>query len=482
MTEGYRETRREAPEAARVRRPRLTAAVLVCLAVSKLAYLVGEAAAAGAVARVAALMAIVLVAPRFGLREWLLFAAALALAAGLVARDGDWTAAREALDRGAFFAAFILLMMLLREAAATSSAVLAMGHFLTRQQPGRRFLATFIGANLTAALLNFGAISLLAPLIQRGVRAEPAETEDDARRARIREQRQLSALVRGFACVFTWAPTTLTQAIILSSIPGVAVSQMLVLGLTLSALFLVVGWGEDRLRWGKPRRRAPGVPVVPFPWRAAGDLAVVAGCLGAGAWAARATLGIATAEALMLLAPMILAGWVFAQNAGLGPGEGLRALRRRLGEIAAGPIPLMGREAFLLGVAGFIGTAAARLAPIDWIAAHLALEHVPAWMFLTALPVIIVAAGNVAISPIMTVVFLAAVVTALPVMPAAPELVALGLAVGWGLSMTTAPNATGPILLAGITGLPTTVLTWRWNGVYSLGALTVVAGLFYALA
>lgn len=468
--------------AAEPRRPLLTAAALLSLAGFELVFLVGDAPAAGAAARVAALAAIVLVAPRFGPREWALLAAAVALTAGLVARDGDWEAARHALDRGAFFAAFILLMMLLREAAATSGAVLAMGHFLTRQQPGRRFVATFVGANLTAVLLNFGAISLLAPLIQRGVRAEPIETEADARRARIREQRQLSALVRGFACVFTWAPTTLTQAIILSSIPGVAVSRMMVLGLTLSVLFLAVGWVEDRLRWGKPRRRAPGVPVVPFPWRAARDLAVVAACLGAGAWAARAALGIATAEALMMIAPLILAGWVFSQNAGPGPGEGLRALRRRLGEIAAGPIPLMGREAFLLGVAGFIGSAAARLAPVDWIAANLALEHVPAWLFLTALPVIIMAAGNIAISPIMTVVFFAAVITALPVMPAAPELVALALAVGWSLSMTTAPNATGPILLSGITRLPTTVLTWHWNGVYSLGALAVVAALFYLLA
>ena len=72
---------------------------------------------------------------------------------------------RYALDQGAFFAAFILLMTLLREVAVTSPAVLDLGHFLTSQQPGRRFVATYVGGHLSGVLLNFGAISLLAPLV-----------------------------------------------------------------------------------------------------------------------------------------------------------------------------------------------------------------------------------------------------------------------------------------------------------------------------
>ena len=68
-------------------------------------------------------------------------------------------------------------------------------------------MTTWIGGHLAGILMNFGAVSLLAPLIQRGVRADPIETEEDERRAQIRERRQLSALVRGFSPVITWAPT-----------------------------------------------------------------------------------------------------------------------------------------------------------------------------------------------------------------------------------------------------------------------------------
>jgi hypothetical protein len=460
----------------------LTAIAMGSLAALELIYLVGHVELAGTLGRGVALVVMLAVAPRFGLREWLLLAAALALTAGLAGRPGGWDDVRVALDRGAFFAAFILLMTLLREAALTSPAVLAMGHFLTRQQPGRRFLATFIGGHLAGVLLNFGAVSLLAPLVQRGVRAEPILTPEDERLVLIRERRQLSALIRGFAVVITWAPTTLTQAIILHSLPGLSTARVMGLGLAISALMLAVGWAEDRLRWGRPRRRAPGMPIVAFPALAARDLAFVGLALAGGAYGARAALGISTAQALMLVAPVMLVGWVFAQNAAAGAGTAMRAVGRRLGEIAIGPLPGMTRDAFSLGAAGFIGTAAAALAPVEAIAAGLALESVPGWLFLLALPVLIILSAIIAVSPMMTVVFLGSVISALPVLPVDPNLIALAFGAGWALALTAAPNSTGAIFLSSATGIKVTTRTWRWNGVYSLAALAVLGGVFWLLA
>jgi hypothetical protein len=468
--------------AARATLPSLTAAAMTALAVLELVYFVGRIDTAGLLGRAAALLVTIAVMPRFGLREWALLGAALALTAGLAPRPDGWEAVRLALDRGAFFAAFILLMTLLREAAITSPAVLAMGNFLTRQQPGRRFLATYVGGHLAGVLLNFGAVSLLAPLVQRGVRAEPVLTAEDERRALIRERRALCALIRGFAMVITWAPTTLTQAIILHSLPGLSAARVMAYGLGISAVMLGVGWLEDRLRWGRPRSRAPGMPVVAFPGRAAGDLGIVALALTVGAYGARELLALSTAQALMLVAPCMLAGWVFAQNAGQGAGQGARAVGRRLREIAAGPLPRMTRDAFTLGAAGFIGTTAAALAPVDAIAAGLALESIPGWLFLIALPVIIIVTGTVAISPMMTVVFLGSVISALPVLPVDANLIALAFGAGWALALTAAPNATGAIFISGATGLPATTLTWRWNGVYSLAVLAVLAGVFWLVA
>ena len=91
------------------------------------------------------------------------------------------------------------------------------------------------------------------------------------------------------------------------------------------------------------------------------------------------------------------------------------------------------------------------------------------------LPVVITLGGQVALSPMVMVMFLAAVVSALPEMPAELEYIAIALGFGWALSITAAPNATAALLVAGATGIPSTTLTWKWNGVYSLLAMAVFA-------
>ena len=48
------------------------------------------------------------------------------------------------------------------------------------------------------AILNFGVVSLFAPLIQRGARADTIITEQDQRWAKIREQRYISDFLDDF--------------------------------------------------------------------------------------------------------------------------------------------------------------------------------------------------------------------------------------------------------------------------------------------
>ena len=446
---------------------------LTVLTVLVLAHLVAGQAWAEGPERVVALVVTVLIMPRFGLREWALLTFALALSAGLYLQ-GHGADVGLALAKGAYFTAFILAMMLLREAAATSDAVLAVGHWISRQPPGRRFATTWVGGQLAGILMNFGAVSLLAPLIQRGVRADPVTSDDEARRVVIRERRQLSALVRGFAPVIAWSPTTLTQVIILAAVPGIDPVAAIGYGLAMATVMFVIGWTEDRLRWGPPRI-APA-PVA-FPGRAGLHLAIVYALLIAGSIALVQGLGLSLPQALMTVAPVMLAGWVLSQNRGV-----VHTTAARLEEVWSVSIPRMARDAFNLGAAGFIGITAARLAPVDAIAGWAEASGVPDWMLVASLPVIITLAGQVALSPMMMVVFLGAVVSALPDLPAAPEVIGLALSAGWMLSLTGSPNATGAILISSATGLAPTTITWRWNGVYSLLALAAVVLAIWALA
>ena len=443
---------------------RICATAVVALAVLVTAHLIFGVAAATDPSIAAFLALLVLVMPRFGAREWFLFALALALAGGLLMRPGGVDDVRAALDKAAYFSAFIVLLMLLREAAITSPSVLTVGAWLTRRPPGQRYLTMWVGAHLAGILMNFGAVSLLAPLIQRGVRAQVVTNEAEALRARTRERRQLNALIRGFSMVVCWAPTTLTQVIIFAAVPGLDVWTSIAIGLSLGAVMLVVGWTEDRLYWGKPR--LPAEAPEPFPRAAGGQLLIVYAALISGAVGVMMVAGdITLPQSLMTVAPVMLVGWLTTQwRAGGAP------VGARLGQIFSVSIPRMARESASLGLAGFIGITAAKLAPLALIAHGIEVADLPPWAVVALIPAVITLGGQIALSPMMMVVFLGAVFGVLPEMPAPPHFIAIALGIGWSLSMTAAPNATGAMLLAGATGLPPTTLTWRWNGIYALAA------------
>src|SRR5690606_22659834 len=114
-------------------------------------------------------------------------------------------------------------------------------------------------------LLNFGVLNLLGPMIRRGVESgDPALAE-------IREQRQISAIMRGFPTILLWSPATITQALMISLLPGLQVAVLVSLGLVLTFILLFVGWAEDRIRWHKFQRSRANIirpAPPPAPWKA----------------------------------------------------------------------------------------------------------------------------------------------------------------------------------------------------------------------
>jgi hypothetical protein len=209
----------------------------------------------------------------FRMRERILLVLAASLTVAATQLSADYAAM---IDRGlvqaAFLAAFMVLLALLREGATTSDAVLGVGRYLTRQPPGRRYLAISAGGHALGIFLNFGALSLLGPLIQRGLR-EGADTADRHLTA-IREQRQISALARGFSWIIVWSPTAVTQALVPTVVVGAQQSRIALIGFGVTLAVLTAGWVEDRWRGARARARlaAEGQPpaqvvTVPFPRR-----------------------------------------------------------------------------------------------------------------------------------------------------------------------------------------------------------------------
>lgn len=459
-----------------------TAIILIGLSITELIAVYRPAPwneNAGAFAFVALCVAL---AGRTNLRENLLLVIAATTGIALAFSKHGPGALLAPLGNAAFFAAFIYLVTLLKEAALRSASVLEIGTFMTRQPPGRRYYCLAFGGHMLGVLLNFGSISLLVPLIQRGARANRNSEE-----AAILERQQISALVRGFSWILLWSPTALTQVVILNAFPEVNHGLAFALGIASVILLVLIGRMEEAWYWSRHSRwseRAAPEPAAAMPWPSAAGRRFGLLCTSLIAltllvmWIA----GVSAAIGLMLVAPLVMVAWIVAQQWRLKTRRMLNASVAILGEIALVSTPSLARIAVTLGLAGFIGQAAALLAPVETISSYINWLGIKDWQLLMLLPVVIVGFGQIAISPLVVVVFLASVLNQLPMLPADPTLIAYALAGGWALSMTLSPNASATLLISGVSGIAPTVLTWKWNARYGLICYAVLCLVFVGLS
>ena len=454
--------------------------VLAGLIVAVAASLIGDGAFADMAATAGRILfgALCLIGlPICTLRERLLLVGALALAASALF---IWPPAQpvvaDALDLGAFFGAFIVALTMVKEAAVRSRSVLKVGRYLITRPPGRRYFTVAIGGHVLGAFLNFGAVSLLAPMIQNGARDAQGNIDPDL------ERRQIAALIRGFSWILLWAPTTLTQAVLLTLFTEVDYRLLVTAGILTSVFFIVLGRVVDRFEWrNSPAANAPNAaPPTEMPGQALTMVSLICGTLISGTFVLMGLSGYSVAQALLFTAPLVTIVWLVLQG---GWPVGPAVLARRLAAI--GPImlagtPALARSGIALGLSGFIGRTAAKVLPMDVIAAQMDLAAMPCWLFLALLPVVITLSGQIALSPILVVVFLGEVLNSMPMLPATPTQIVFALSAGWSLSMTASPNATATLLISSTCGIPPTTLTWRWNGRYALICYAALVAIFVA--
>ena len=412
----------------------------------------------------------------FGLRERLLLVFAVSVTVAAAMSHGDPAGLVErGLDQATFLAAFMILLALLRDGAITSPSVLALGRYLTRQPPGRRYLAISAGGQIMGVVLNFGALSLLGPLIQRGARAG-ADVAPEI--TAIRERRQLSALARGFSWIIAWSPTSIAQALVISLVAGAEHGRVIAMGVAIAVCVLAAGWLEDRITGARIRARLsaagqlPDTETLPFPGAAFIRFACV--CLGlAGLSAAVMSLaGAGIIPALMVAAPVVTTAWIWLQIRSEPDARSQAAARTR--EIVLGSIPASCPEAMTLSVAGYAAIVATGIIDARATAEMLGLTAVAPLAIYVAIIVIIPVLSNAALPPMFSATFLASFLSAAPGLGTDPSLVALALIMGWALNLTASPFSATSLVLGRVTGIPGTTLSWRWNGVFTALAYGIV--------
>ena len=465
---------------------RLLGWVLSLQVLSELIFLYSGISEFGKISRALVVLLPLLTLRYLGLREaYLLAICFLLIGLAWYLDKSVLDLASQGLSRSAYLASFILLMALLREGALASPSILEVGTFLTRQPASRRFMALFCGGHFFGVLINIGALSLLSPIIQRGVRAglpQGAPLDDISQ---VRERRQISAALRGFSWFLVWAPTAVTQAIMPTLMSGIDAVRLMLTGLCLALIMSVVSWAEDAVRWRGFRKRLlaegrlPMASATRFPVREGLSLGCVCLCLFGFSIMFMTLFHVSIVTGVMLTAPLVVGVWVFVQQPDGHPAPRLAA-KNRLDTIAFETLPGYFREVVFIACAGFIGTLAAKLVAAEYVADAIGLADLPGWQVMWALTIVVWAFGQIGLSPITMAVFLASLVSELPNMPIDMTMAALAIATGTAVCSTGAPFSSGPLMLARATGYSAFTLTWRWNGTYTLIAIGVL-GLIYAV-
>ncbi len=410
-----------------------------------------------------------------GLREVYL----LALCSGLtfVALFGlnmPWSVFEAAISQAVFLMGFLLLLALLHETAVTSPAVTACGQYLTRQPPARRYFAVFGGTNFMSILFNLGIISLLTPLIKKGVETEQPDI------AAIREQRQLTAMLRGFSWGVVWSPTAIAPLAVLELIDGISRELWTVYGLICAAVICLVGWAEDRWRFRHLRRSSARLrqqAILPLP-ALIGFLSVLI-LLFSLTVLISSLSGDSFVFGLLVSCPMVMLVWLWGQNRHTDstPATAVRLAKN----ICLHQLPNNAKIMLALASSGYIGRLSAEMVPAEDLATMLGLMSMPDYVVLICLAVIMMPFSWLGVSPIMMAVFFGTLLGSLPVLPVDPTLAALAISSGWALSMTTSPFATVVLMMSSMNGKRPLQLTLGWNFTFSALATLCLCVIFFVL-
>lgn len=420
----------------------------------------------------------------FALREKYLLglAVTVTIAVFMVAADAG-SVLNTALWRATYLAAFITLLSLLRDAATSSQSVLAVGRMLTRQPPGRRYWAIALGGHAMGVIMNFGALSLLGPLVQRGARADAGSI--DPAIVAVREQRQLSALARGFSWFIAWSPSAISQLVAVTVVAGASSANVAVIGAIVAALVIIAGWVDDRATGQKARQRLTGgqplqpVRGQPFPAEETRRLLAVYAILAASSAGIAVALSLPLVTGIMLAALPVTVLWI-AMQISAGRGDG-RDLPQRLRDLATKTIPDGSPEAITLALAGFSGTALAIIVPGAEMKSVGALAELPPAVTYVGVVTLIPLASLAGLPAMLMVTFLGTFLSGALGDHINPDLLALSLICGWAINLTASPFGGTNLILSRITATAATVLAFRWNGVFSIAAWAIAATILIIL-
>lgn len=377
-----------------------------------------------------------------------------------------------AINQATFLIGFLLLLSILHGAAKLSPAIAECGKFLTKQPPTRRYFAVYSGTNIMSVLFNLGIVSLLTPLIKKG--SEQSSKSD----SKLNENKQLSAMLRGFAWGVVWSPTALAPLALFELIEGINREAWILYGVICAVCMCFVGWVDER--WSKQENKyttptqyhSTNPPLkAMFNFFMILTLLLVMTVFIAQYFKETFVFGF------LVSCPIFTFFWLWVQSktTDQSPRTAFKSLR----DICLFELPKSAKIIVALASSGYIGKLSAELVPGEYLVNQLGLMYLPDFIVLIFLSVVMVPFSWLGVSPIMMSVFFGTLLGNLPNLPVDPTLAALAISCGWALSMTTSPFATVALMTATLSNRTPLELTLGSNIRFTLMCMMCLCLLFY---
>jgi hypothetical protein len=359
---------------------------------------------------------------------------------------GDARVLVRGFERAQIFGAFLPSVLLLRATVEASPRVAALRRGIAGLTPAEARNWTLYGSHALGAVLNVGAMAILAPVVVSAAR--------DADRLGL-----ASSAARGVGTAGMWSPFFVAMAFSSQLVPGAALWQTMLIGMGLGALGLALSWrlftpelGRSEFMRSVGQLRGLAAPTAVI-------VGVVVGCT--------VLLDINGLQAVALVLPLLCFGYLVHRGR-----DAMRATAQR----TLANFSRLADELLIVAGAMVLGVAVGSLPAVGALAAGVSPGTIHGAALLGVLIATLVGLGQVGLHPMIGVSVVLPVVAAAPFGISPPVLVAAGV-FSWGLSAAISVW-TLPVAVAATTFQVPVARLWNARSV-AFGMLMAVAGVVY---
>ena len=381
----------------------------------------------------------------------------------------------------AFFSFLLIALGVLKDAALTSNSIRLTGLALLEQKPTRRYAMLTVTAHILGILMSLGSVNLLGTMVQQGLSHNSKAI--DPRIEQARKRRMMMAVMRGFCSIPLWAPTSVTIALLVTTIPKLQWTDILPYGLYITLAMLLFGAWLDYIKAPKNLRHlVPAISSDLSDLKVSLPIGIVVITLAILSAALIVATPLRPISTVLISAPIVSAAWIFMQfhhrhNKTISAQLTVRRFQKQVFQ----RLPLQRSEILFFACSIAIGRLLLSVLDLDWIAVQLAYLNMSPTSILISASWTIILCSFVFINPMISVTVMAGVLSQLPGVESMPVTIALVMMVTWTIVIGISPFTAVMRVGAKLIDVSPVQLGLEWNGWFSVIVLVVLDVFIIAL-